>query len=170
MTFDLQPTLVGERVVLEPLREADFDALYDVARDPLIWAQHPAHDRHEEPVFRAYFRGAIASGGAFLVRDASTNAIIGCTRFHDWNDTTREVEIGWTFLARSHWGGRYNSEMKQMLLAHAFQWADRVRFHVGEHNTRSRMAVERIGGVLVGERTDTDGKVSVVYHVQKPHG
>ncbi|MCA0374552.1 MAG: GNAT family N-acetyltransferase [Gemmatimonadetes bacterium] len=165
VSFDLQPTLHGTLVRLVPLRDDHFDALFAVASDPDIWAQHPAHDRWQPAVFRAFFDGAMASRGAFLVYDAATGAVIGSTRYHDWNPETREVEIGWTFLARSHWGGRHNGEMKQLLLQHAFQWADRVRFHVGVANIRSRTAVERIGGVLVGERVEDDGRRSVVYHI-----
>src|SRR6185312_15160356 len=79
--FDLQPTLRGNLVHLRPLRESDFEALFAVASDPLIWEQHPASDRYQEPVFRDFFRGGIESGGAFLVLDATTGAVIGSTRY-----------------------------------------------------------------------------------------
>src|SRR5215210_2228752 len=108
MPFDLQPTLRGELVELRPLRADDFDALFAVASDPLIWEQHPASDRYKEEVFRAFFRDAMDSGGAFVVHHAEDGRVIGSTRYHDYDEARSEVEVGWTFLAQSHWGGRYN--------------------------------------------------------------
>src|SRR5215213_4516962 len=104
MPFDPQPTLKGELVELRPLRPEDFPALYAVASDPLIWEQHPASDRHEEGVFREFFREALESGGALVALDAAGGHIIGSSRFHGYDEGKSVVEIGWTFLARSHWG------------------------------------------------------------------
>lgn len=164
MIFDLQPTLKGKLVELRPLRAEDFDALYAVASDPLIWEQHPASDRYQEPVFREFFRGAMESTGAFAVIDAVDGCMIGSTRFCGL-DEGREVEIGWTFLARKYWGGRYNGEMKQLMLAHAFRFVDRVIFVIGPKNLRSRRAVEKIGGVESGTRVEPTGRESVVYEI-----
>jgi RimJ/RimL family protein N-acetyltransferase len=150
MITDLQPTLEGERVLLRPLRPDDFDALYAVARDPLIWEQHPASDRWQEPVFRKFFADALASGGAFLVVDRRTGEVVGSSRYHGYDAQKREVEIGWTFLARSHWGGHFNHEMKRLMLEHAFGFVDTVLFFVGVNNVRSQRAVERIGAARRG--------------------
>jgi RimJ/RimL family protein N-acetyltransferase len=165
MPFELQPILKGTLVELRPLRAADFDALYPVASDPLIWEQHPASDRWKPDVFRDYFQGALDSGGAFLVLDAADGRIIGCTRYHDYSEPAGEVEIGWTFLARSHWGGRYNGEMKRLMLRHAFRFVRRVVFHVGVNNLRSRRAVEKLGGIRTGSGVDRNGRESVYYEV-----
>jgi len=164
---ELQPVLEGELVRLRPLCPADYDALYAVARDPLIWAQHPASDRHEPAVFREFFREALASGGAFLVLDAADGRAIGSTRYHGHDAARREVEIGWTFLARSHWGGRHNAEMKRLMLDHAFRFVDRVVFLVGPGNRRSRRAVEKIGAREAGTRVDGSGRESVVYEIRR---
>jgi hypothetical protein len=114
--FDLQPYLVGELVELRPLRPEHWDSLYAVASDPLIWAQHPATDRYKEEVFREFFREALESRGAFVVLDRKTQRVIGSSRYFGFDREKREIEIGWTFLARSHWGGRYNGEMKRLML------------------------------------------------------
>ncbi len=177
MDFDLQPVLTGELVELRPLTEADWAELYAVASDPMIWELHPARDRYKEEVFREYFRGAMASGGAFAVIDRKTGRIIGSTRYHDHrpnggptgeggNQKESEIELGWTFLARRYWGGVYNGEMKQLLLRHAFQFVDRVLFVVGTENFRSQGAMEKIGGVRIGERTDSTGRQSYVYEIR----
>ncbi len=166
MTFDLQPTLGGERLALRPLRPEDFDALYAVASDPLIWEQHPQHDRWKPEVFRDFFRDAIASGGALLATDAKDGRVIGTSRYFGWDPARREVEIGWTFLSRACWGGAYNGEMKRLMLEHAFRFADSVIFVIGERNLRSRRAVEKLGGVLDPDSAlQGRGEARVVYRL-----
>jgi RimJ/RimL family protein N-acetyltransferase len=168
MSFDSQPVLQGELVELRPLRPDDYPDLYAVASDPLIWEQHPASDRHEEAVFQAFFAEALASGGALVAIDAGSRRIIGSSRFHAYDPERSEVEIGWTFLARSHWGGRYNGEMKRLMLGHAFRFVRSVVFLIGTGNVRSQRAVERIGAVRVGTRAEPDGRVSYVYRIEAP--
>ena len=166
MRFELQPVLRGELLSLRPLRADDFDELYAVASDPLIWEQHPDKTRSERDGFRNFFQEAIASGGALIATDNATAAMIGSSRFHGYDREADEVEIGWTFLARSHWGGHYNGEMKRLMLTHAFRFVNRVVFLVGPNNIRSQRAVERIGGVRVGMRTDAaSGRESVVFAI-----
>jgi RimJ/RimL family protein N-acetyltransferase len=175
--MDRQPVLAGERLLLRPLERADWPALFAVAADPQLWAHHPAHDRWQEPVFRAFFDDALARGGALAVIDRAGGAMIGSTRFQDYvapgtsqaaggqvsggqvsggqiSDGWPEggqVEIGWTFLARSHWGTGCNAEMKRLMLAHALGQVARAVFIVGRDNIISRRAMEKIGGRLTGE-------------------
>lgn len=165
MPFDAQPVLIGDLVELRPLAAEDFDDLYAVASDPLIWEQHPANNRHEPEVFRAFFRDALASGGALIAIDARTRRVIGSSRFHGYDQQASEVEIGWTFLARSHWGGRFNGDMKQLMLRHAFQFVNRVVFLIGPRNVRSQRAVERIGAVRAGSRRDAEGRESWAFEI-----
>ena len=166
--FDLQPTLIGDLLELRPLVESDFDELFAVAGDPLIWEQHPESTRHQDPVFRQFFRSAMESGGALIAIDRANGRVIGSSRFHAWDPERSQVEIGWTFLARSHWGGRYNGEMKQLMLAHAFRFVESVRFLIGPNNHRSRRAIEKIGGVLAGAGPDGRGHESLVYVIRRP--
>lgn len=150
MPFNLQPILKNKWVKMLPLKEDDFEALYKVASDPLIWEQHPSKTRYQREVFQNYFKGAIESGGAFAVYNAQTNEIIGCTRFYDYGENNKSVLIGYTFIAKSCWGSNYNRSMKTLMLNHAFQFVDKVIFHVGENNMRSRKAMEKLGGKLTG--------------------
>jgi len=165
VTFDPQPVLEGKLLSLRPLEAGDFDALYAAASDPLIWEQHPQPNRHELEVFRAYFAEQLASGGALIVHDAETGEAIGLSRYHGYDPERSEVEIGWTFLARRYWGGVYNRELKDLMLAYAFRFVDNVVFLVGPENIRSRRAVERIGAVETGMRPGADGRPSVAYRL-----
>jgi N-acetyltransferase len=172
MPFELQPILKGELIELRPLAPKDWDDLFAVASDPLIWEQHPESDRYKEDVFKVFFKDALESGGAFVVIDANNKRLIGSTRFHGYDPEKSEVEIGWTFLARKYWGGRYNREMKQLMLAHAFKFVENVIFYVGENNVRSQKATEKIGGIKSGMVEKVYGNrppsVNVRYVIKKP--
>jgi RimJ/RimL family protein N-acetyltransferase len=168
MPFELQPTLTGRLLTLRPLRPEDWGELYDVASDPLIWELHPASDRYEEEVFRRFFQEALACGGAFAVIDNRDGRIIGSSRFDYYDEARGEIEVGWTFLARSHWGGLYNGDMKRLMLEHAFRFVDTVVFLVGPQNLRSRKALEKIGATYVGQRPDSRDASTVVYELRRP--
>lgn len=165
MSFDLQPVLKGELLELRPLRAEDFGDLYTVAADPLIWEQHPNRNRYEEERFKVFFREALESGGALAAIDLKNGCLVGSSRFHAYDAEKSEIEIGWTFLARSHWGGLYNGEMKRLMLRHAFRFVNSVVFLVGPENLRSQRAMEKIGGVRVGSRLDGGGRNSLVYQI-----
>ena len=165
VSCDWQPVLKTDLIELRPLRPDDHDDLYAVAADPLIWEQHPVKNRCEPEGFRVFFDEAMASGGALIAIDARTRQVIGSSRYHGYDAVRGEVEIGWTFLARSHWGGRYNGEMKRLMLQHAFSRVSRVVFVIGRHNIRSQRAVEKIGAVFTGSRTEPDGRESYVYQI-----
>ena len=165
MTFDRQPTLVGNLLELRPLRADDFNALFRIAADPLIWEQHPNSDRYQEPTFRAFFKEALYSGGALVAINRANGQVIGSSRYHGFDENKSVVEIGWTFLARAYWGGQYNGEMKRLMLEHAFKTVKRVIFVIGPENRRSQRAVEKIGGVRAGTTTNALGEERVVYEI-----
>ena len=165
MAFELQPILKGVLIELRPLRAEDFRELYAVASDPLIWEQHPNNDRYKEEVFKDFFREALESGGALVALDSKSGGIIGSSRFYGYDEKTSEVEIGWTFLSRSHWGGVYNGEMKRLMLHHAFKFVNSVIFLIGPQNYRSQKAVEKIGAIRIGSRPNNRGHASVVYQI-----
>jgi RimJ/RimL family protein N-acetyltransferase len=172
--LNLRPTLVGATIELRPLEAGDFEALFKVASDPLVWEQHPNRDRYQPEVFREFFDGAIASSSAFIVVDRSSGETIGSTRFYEYSSDRREIAVGYTFLNRAYWGGKTNAEMKSLLLAHAFLTVDSVVFHVGRENHRSRRALEKIGareeGYIERHRLLPDGswQGTCLYRIRKP--
>jgi len=170
MDFEYQPVLKGELVELRPLRAEDHDALYEVASDSAIWEQHPDPNRHVEAVFWEFFGEALSCGGTLIVFDAASRRVIGSSRFHGYDAGRSEVEIGWTFLATSYWGGIYNGEIKRLMFAHAFRFVQTVVLIVGPENVRSQRAAEKVGGLRAGTRPDGDGRMSYVYRItQSPN-
>jgi N-acetyltransferase len=146
MKADLQPTLENELVLIRPLLEQDLDPLYQVACDPLIWEQHPHPNRYKRNDFELFFKDSIASGGALLIIDKKTATAIGSSRYKASDLVHIAVEIGWTFLSRRYWGGKYNLLVKSLMIDHAFKFYKDVIFYVGESNIRSQKAIEKIGG------------------------
>jgi RimJ/RimL family protein N-acetyltransferase len=150
--FELQPNhLENELIKLRPLQEADFEELYLVASDPLIWEQHPNKMRYQRDVFQIYFDGALLSKGAFLILDSKTDEFIGSSRFYDLDEKEKSVLIGYTFIARKFWGIGYNKALKDLMLDYAFQYVNKVYFHIGAYNYRSQKAIEKMGAQKVAE-------------------
>jgi len=170
--FDLQPHLVGELIELRPMLSEDWEDLYAVAADPLIWAVHPVRDRYKEERFREYFQEGLQSGGTLVAVDRKTAKIVGASRYHWYGLAQSELEIGRTFLSRSHWGGVYNAEMKRLMLDYAFQFVDRVIFLVGIDNIRSQKALKKIGAILTERRVQRTlhGVTTefVIFEIRKP--
>ena len=170
--MERQPTLQDDRIILTPLKTAEFEELLDIASDPLIWAQHPNPNRWQRGVFRTYFDGALASGGAFMIRSKAHGNAIGSTRFYDHDAQASEIKIGYTFFSRGQWGTGSNQRVKRLMLDYAFQHVKHVIFHVGIQNIRSRIAMQRLGAELVGEEEvayfGEPPKKNVVFRITAP--
>jgi RimJ/RimL family protein N-acetyltransferase len=149
--INFQPTLQDEMVIAVPLKGSDFEALFNAAADPLIWEQHPNKNRYKREEFQNYFKGAMESGGAFLVKDAVTNEVIGSSRYSDYDATKQIVSIGYTFFTRNCWGKGHNYALKNLMLGHIFQFVTAVTFYIGAVNKRSQISLERFGAVKTGE-------------------
>jgi N-acetyltransferase len=171
MVFDLQPTLQNDLLIIRPLKADDFDKLYKVASDPLVWAQHPAKDRYQLAVFTPLFNDGLASGGAFVVIDKTTGEIIGSTRFNLVKESENAIEIGWSYLACAYWGGVYNKSQKHLLMDYAFNYVENVLFYINKDNMRSRKAVEKLGGTVIthldNQLLDARSDVGVIYRIAK---
>ena len=148
---------------LEQTTSTDFDPLYEVASNTLIWEQHPEKDRWKRPVFSAFFQGAMENDlGCFTIRDKSAGIVIGSTRFYSHDAAGEAVRLGYTFLCPTYWGSSANQEIKEVLLEYAFTIVENVYFDIGKENFRSRKAVEKLGAV---ECAGDDEKV--VYGLSK---
>jgi N-acetyltransferase len=167
---DFQPTLTGPNVIVRPVTPGDRAELFAAGSDPEIWKVHPRSDRYTEPAFREYFDGAAASGMGFVFVDRPTSRLIGSSRYYGYDAGRSEIEIGWTFIARSHWGGTTNREVKRLMLDHAFTFVDTVIFWVGEQNWRSQGAMTKIGGIKRGglfTREATGATPHVIFEIGK---
>jgi RimJ/RimL family protein N-acetyltransferase len=149
--MNIQPTLEDDLILIRPLRQKDYESLYEVSNDPLLWEQHPAFDRYKRNVFTELFEDAMASKGALIVIDKATNTVIGSSRYKLVENVATAVEIGWTFLSRKYWGGKYNRAMKKLMIDHALQNVEDVILYIGKENIRSWKAAEKIGANKIVE-------------------
>jgi RimJ/RimL family protein N-acetyltransferase len=170
--LNLQPKhLQNEWVQLVPLQVTDFEVLYAVAADPLIWEQHPNKLRYKQEVFQNYFDGAIQSKGAFLILETKSKKVIGSSRFYDYNEKDSSLLIGYTFIGRNFWGKKYNQALKKCMLDYAFQHVNSVYFHIGACNIRSQKAIEKIGAIKVDEQNVSyhgeENTLNYIYKITK---
>ncbi len=169
--MNIQPVIENEKVILYPLRETDFEALYAAACDPKVWEQHPNKDRWKEEVFRVFFEGAIESKGAFKIVDKATGEVAGSTRFYDYNRNENSILIGYTFYATRYWGKGINQSVKAAMLDYIFQYVSQVYFHIGAQNTRSQIAIGRVGATKVAEQIVTyfgeTPKLNFIYSITR---
>ena len=171
MSFNIQPILENDKVILYPLQEKDFEALYAVASDPKIWEQHPNKDRWKKDVFHTFFDGAMQSKGAFKIVDKATGNVIGSTRFYDYNQKENSIFIGYTFYPVSYWGKGINQLVKVTMFDYIFQFVSKVYFYIGANNVRSQIAISRLGAEKIAEREVTylgeSLRLNFVYEISK---
>lgn len=171
MSLNTQPYLENETARLLPLAAADFEALYAVASDPQIWAQHPNKNRWQREVFRNFFTGALQSNGAFKVLDKRSGKLAGSTRIYDYNPKDSSILIGYTFYGVEYWGTGLNRSVKALLLDYLFAFVSKVDFHIGAENIRSQIAIGRLGAQKIAELEvayfGEPAKLNYVYRIDK---
>ena len=149
--------LAGTHVRLEPLEQRHADDLVDAAADPLIWRWLPVQVTSRADLERwideALAAAAAGTEQAFAVVDVPTGRAVGSTRYMDIAPAHKGVEVGWTWYARSAWGGVVNPESKLLLLTHAFEGWGAIRLYLKTDslNERSRSAIARLGAKYEGD-------------------
>lgn len=169
--MDLQITLENDQILARPLKEEDFEMLYKVASDPMIWDQHPNPNRYQRKEFQNFFEGAIKSGGGYIVFTKKSGEAIGSSRYYGWNPEDKSILIGYTFFSRNHWGKNNNRYLKTLMLNHAFTFAEKVIFHIGASSVRSQHSIVKLGARKVGEEIieyfGEAPKLNFVYEIEK---
>ena len=150
--FEVPQELTGKKVHLKLLTASDFESLFSVASDPLIWEQHPIKDRYKREVFETFFQGALESKSAYLIYNKDTNQVIGSSRYYDFDAIKSQINIGYTFYNRESWGKGFNEDAKHCMLEYAFQFVDKVHFHIGANNIRSQKAIQKLGTIKIEEK------------------
>ena len=151
------PTLTGRFLTLEPLDERHAPDLFEVMQDEevcryLFWAPPKALDETLTLIREAKDLMARRQSLVFAQVWNATGRCVGSTRLLDVRPADRQVEIGSTFLARSHWRGPANTESKLLFLTHCFEALGcvRVALKTDGRNLRSQEAIARLGAVREG--------------------
>lgn len=161
--------LENDIVCLKPLKEADYDLLYKVASDSVLWEHHPISNGFTTDGYDKFFKEALTIGSLIII-DRKSKKVIGCTRMYGYDEKENSVVIGHTFIAREYWGSGYNKSIKKLMLDYAFTHVNKVVFYVVDNNIRSQKALEKIGAVAKGKITrNYEGKElnCIVFEVEK---
>jgi len=167
MAFIDPITLKGRHVMLEPLARDHQDALKRAAAGGELWrlwyTSVPAPDRTLHYIDTALTMRELDGAMPFVVRQAETGEIVGCTRYFHVDSSNRRLEIGYTWYAKRVQRSAVNTECKLLLLTHAFETLKciAVEFRTHWFNHASREAILRLGakqdGVLRNHQISTDG-------------
>jgi len=160
--MNYQPILENDFVALYPLQKEDINKLEVIALEDNLTQYSPSFITSKEELY-AFINNALASREKltaipFAIFDKAKEQFVGSTRFGNINTLNKVLHIGWTWISKSVQGTGINKQMKFLMLQYAFEILEyeKVEFRVDERNIRSRIAVERIGGVLEGTlRKDT---------------
>ena len=179
----LTERLEGELVVVEPLRGAHEDALFDAGRDPDVWRYlssfpdgYTTAERFHRWMQEALAATAGGSEGAWAIVDRAGGTPIGSTRYLALRPEHHRLEIGWTWIGKRWWRTGANVETKLLLLEHAFETlgCERVELKTDARNARSRAAMEALPAQFEGihrrhrKRPDGGWRDSAWYSVSAP--
>jgi N-acetyltransferase len=177
----LEPvTLADGRIALEPLSLAHVPDLERAAADGELWNLRVTHVP-EPGAMRAWVEAALRQQMAgnvlpFAVRDKRDDAVVGSTRYYDFDPDIPRVLIGHTWYAKSRQRTYVNTACKLLLLGHAFESLKcaAVELRTDSLNAASQRAIERLGahrdGVLPQHMRRRDGSIrdTVVYSITAP--
>jgi RimJ/RimL family protein N-acetyltransferase len=162
-------TLEGNGVRLEPLQPIHAEALRAAVDDGELWklwyvaTSGLAPGREKQYVAAALEGQKAGKMLPWVVRELSTDAIVGSTRYSHIKPEIDPVEIGYTFYAQRWQRTHVNTACKLLLLTHAFEslGCKVVGFRVDNLNLRSQQAVEALGakkdGVILHFEIRSDG-------------
>jgi len=162
-------TLEGHGVRLEPLASSHANALAAAASDGRLWelwyTSVPSPNEVAQYIEFALEGQRVGTMLPWAVRELSSGAIVGSTRYHDIVASIDRVEIGWTWYAASYQRTHVNAGCKMLLLSHAFDalGCAIVGLRTDNFNFASQKAIERLGakrdGVLRHHYARRDGSV-----------
>ncbi|MGP4964470.1 GNAT family N-acetyltransferase [Psychrobacter celer] len=160
-------TLSSNGIILEPLTLNHTADLVEACQDGELWKINVTSVPEPDKVID-YINVAdsMTDRQAFAVIDERTGKAIGSTSFHDILPTTKRLEIGYTWYAKSYWRTHVNTTCKLMLLTYVFETLQyqTVGWRTDIDNHCSQQAIERLGakkdGVIRGNRVRRDGVIS----------
>lgn len=156
--MDFYPTLENKRALLRPLQQEDVALLKPIAMaQPELYRYMSAFICTEEDLARVVAQALADRDGQrtipFLVIDKLHQAVAGSTRLGNIDEKNKRAEIGWTWIDQRFHRTGLNRAMKYLMLEYAFITLDlnRIEIKTNELNTRSRRAIEAIGGQYEGQ-------------------
>jgi RimJ/RimL family protein N-acetyltransferase len=170
-------TLEGHGVRLEPMTPDHRDGLVAAATDGKLWelwyTTVPGPAEAAAYIDTALKGQELGSMLPWVVRELSSGAIAGTTRYHDIVTQVERVEIGYTWYAARWQRSHVNTACKLLLLGHAFDTlgCKVVGLRTDNFNFASQRAIAALGAKLDGvirhhqARRDGTARDSVMYSI-----
>ena len=178
MAFVEPVTLEGYGLRVLPLALEHEQGLQAAAADGALWTLRVTSVPEPENT-RKYIEEALATRYAgnrfaFVVQDAASGKVLGCSSYHDILPAVKRVEIGYTWYAKSAQRTHVNTACKLLLMTHAFETlaCHVVGWRTDNFNFASQAAIERLGarkdGVIRGHALRRDGTIrdTVMYSLR----
>ena len=178
MAFVEPVTLEGYGLRVLPLALEHEAGLQAAAADGALWTIRVTSVPEPENT-RKYIEDALAmreAGNrfAFVVQNADSGKVLGCSSYHDILPAVKRVEIGYTWYAKSAQRTHVNTACKLLLMTHAFETlgCHVVGWRTDNFNFASQAAIERLGarkdGVIRGHALRRDGTIrdTVMYSLR----
>lgn len=154
--MELEVILENDHVRLSPLNLDNYENLLAIAaQDRLV--QYSPSDIATPAGLKAYVETALdhqreKTALPFIVYDKRSRCYAGATRYMNIGWHNKVLEIGSTWIGKEFQGTGLNTQMKLLMIDHAFDTMgfEKVEFRIDERNLRSRGAVEKLGAVLEG--------------------
>jgi RimJ/RimL family protein N-acetyltransferase len=169
--------LEGHGVRLEPMDPSHASALSEAASDGQLWQLWFTAVPDPDKV-AAYINTALEGQRAghmlpWVVRELTSDRIVGSTRYHDIVAPIDRVEIGYTWYSKSWQRTHVNTACKLLLFQHGFETLNCavVGLRTDNFNFASQRAIERLGakkdGVIRHHQARREGSArdSVMYSV-----
>jgi len=156
MNFMEPITLEGAQGMLVPLSRAHHDDLVEAARDGELWnlwyTSVPTPERLADEIDRRLALAKVGSMQPFAIIEKSSRQAVGMTTYMNIDSVNRRVEIGSTWYRQRVQRTGLNTEVKMLLLTHAFETKAciAVEFRTHFFNRQSRAGIERLGARLDG--------------------
>lgn len=156
MENNLKAVLSNKKVILRPLENADEAELWPLAQEKDLWT-YGLKDLSSLPALRRYIESALrdreqGTCAVWVIIDAASGKVAGCTRLAEISWKDERGQIGWTWIGKDFQGTGLNKAMKYEILNFGFEvlGLNRIELKADERNTRSRKAILGIGATQEG--------------------
>jgi len=153
---NLSLTLQNQKVILRPLQQSDEELLWPIAQEKELWI-YGLKDLSEPGELAKYITSALKDNAAgiaavWVVIDAATGRVAGCTRLAEISWKDERGQIGWTWIGKDFQGSGLNKAMKFEILQYGFETLglNRIELKADERNLQSRKAIEKLGATYEG--------------------
>lgn len=153
---NLSLTLQNQIVILRPLQQSDEELLWPIAQEKELWI-YGLKDLSEPGELAKYITSALKDNAAgiaavWVVIDAATGRVAGCTRLAEISWKDERGQIGWTWIGKDFQGSGLNKAMKFEILQYGFETLglNRIELKADERNLQSRKAIEKLGATYEG--------------------